>query len=191
MLGKIVAPSSQPRHFGVTEDLAAAPAHAIREVIPRGDEPRSWKMDRRENGKLEKRFQLFNMALSIFRSCKPYYVRKGTRETCLCVYHLRWDLMVEGLPRYFLKSRRSIRNFDSVDDPMDSPSEEELSEEEASSLLELLRKPGQLRSKLMCETESGCPKFECLEGRCPRCRNFRKVEEVLRVWPAAGGSSDS
>jgi len=32
-----------------------------------------------------------------FRESKPFQIRNGGRDVCLCVYHLRWQLMVAGL----------------------------------------------------------------------------------------------
>lgn len=56
--------------------------------------PSSWKVARVAAGMFAACAMLWNMALGIFRAAKPYNVRKGTRETSLCQYHLRWDFMV-------------------------------------------------------------------------------------------------
>jgi hypothetical protein len=180
LVGRIVTLHAHPFRLEATDKFAAAPIRALCEVIHRGDEPQSWKIDRRANGKFEQRSQLFNMALSVFRSCKPYFVKKGTRETCLCVHHLRWELMVEGLRRCFQKLHRSVQNVGVADSIDSSSDDEEMPEEQASMLLKLLLRPYELRSKLVCETEGGRLRPECLDGRCPRCSNFRKVEELFR-----------
>ena len=61
---------------------------------PSATRPSSWKIPRIQIGMFAACAMLWNMALGIFWAAKPYNVRKGTRETCLCQYHLRWDFMV-------------------------------------------------------------------------------------------------
>ena len=95
-----VGPSGSSIHVR-TEEIAVAPLRALRYLFLAGDETGASKIGRRNHGIFEQKCQRFNMALGIFRACKPFYVKKGTRETCLCVYHLRWELMIEGLRRYF------------------------------------------------------------------------------------------
>jgi len=45
--------------------------------------------------------KVFYMSFGVFYRCKPFNMRKGSRETCLCVYHLRWDFQCEGLWRFY------------------------------------------------------------------------------------------
>ena len=66
----------------------------ISHPTPSATRPSSWKIPRIQIGMFAACAMLWNMALGIFWAAKPYNVRKGTRETCLCQYHLRWDFMV-------------------------------------------------------------------------------------------------
>ncbi|KAL1507762.1 hypothetical protein AB1Y20_007372 [Prymnesium parvum] len=47
----------------------------------------------------------FHMSWSFFLDLRPYYVKDATRETCMCVYHLRFEEMANGLLSY----RRALR----------------------------------------------------------------------------------
>lgn len=38
----------------------------------------------------------FHMSWPFFLDLRPYYVKDATRETCMCVYHLRFDEMATG-----------------------------------------------------------------------------------------------
>jgi len=146
-------------HIVRTDEIAVAPLRALRHLILVEDETGASKISRRNHGIFEQKCQRFNMALGIFRACKPYNIKKGTRETCLCVYHLRWDLMIEGLRRYFQKLLRLRSKLVRVGDEQDVMEEEDndddISDERAQSILALLLRPGDLRSKLMCEQPNG------------------------------------
>lgn len=47
----------------------------------------------------------FHMSWPYFLDLRPYYVKDATRETCMCVYHLRFEEMADGLLSY----RRTLR----------------------------------------------------------------------------------
>jgi hypothetical protein len=182
ILGRIVTRGSHPLRLVRTEELAAAPVTALRQIIQKGGEVGVWGLERKSNGIFEQSSRVFNMALGTFRAVKPYYIKKGSRETCLCVYHLRWDFLIEGLRRYYQKLHRRVpvQNSAGDEDLTDSSTDEELAEEQAKSLLALLNRPADLRSMLVCAQSNGRLSPACLEGICPRCRNFQKVKEVFK-----------
>ena len=35
-----------------------------------------------------------------FRELRPFYVKEATRETCMCIYHLRWTEFSSALLKY-------------------------------------------------------------------------------------------
>lgn len=43
---------------------------------------------------------LFHMSWTYFLDLRPFYVKDATRETCMCVYHLRWTEMANSLHSY-------------------------------------------------------------------------------------------
>jgi len=42
----------------------------------------------------------FHVSYTVFTSLRPFYVKDATRSTCMCVYHLRWREMADGLLTY-------------------------------------------------------------------------------------------
>jgi len=106
--------------------------------------------------------KVFHMSFGVFYRCKPFNMRKGSRETCLCVYHLRWDFLCEGLWRFY----KAILGED---------------HERSSDLLKLLSNSSDLRKKLMCEQDGdGFNKVECLKGTCSTCGGFKLFLDVFK-----------
>ena len=99
----------------------------------------------------------------------------------MCVYHLRWDLLVEGLRRHFQKLRRVERATAAVagESGLSSSSDDEVAEEDTFDLVALLREPLSLLYKCVCARVGGRLKIECLEGRCAACGNFKKLQELF------------
>ena len=115
----------------------------------------------RENA-IDRLSKVFHMSFGIFYRCKPFNMRKGTRETCLCVYHLRWDFQCEGLWRFY----KTILGED---------------HEGSSDLLKLLSNSSDLRKKLMCDQDSdGYNKIGCLKGTCGTCGGFKLFWDVFK-----------
>lgn len=50
-----------------------------------------------ESGKQTFSENVFHMGMTYFR---PFYVKDATRETCMCIYHLRWREFADGLLSY-------------------------------------------------------------------------------------------
>lgn len=40
---------------------------------------------------------------------RPFFVKDGGRDVCVCVYHLRWDLFVESLYNYSKRIRKDLK----------------------------------------------------------------------------------
>lgn len=48
---------------------------------------------------------LFRLSLTRFSDLRPFYVKDATRDTCVCVYHMRWHEFADGLRNY----RKTLR----------------------------------------------------------------------------------
>ena len=42
----------------------------------------------------------FHLGMTKFRELRPFYVKDATRETCMCIYHLRWKQYCDALLKY-------------------------------------------------------------------------------------------
>ena len=38
----------------------------------------------------------FHMSYTYFSDLRPFYVKDETRDTCVCVYHMRWHEFADG-----------------------------------------------------------------------------------------------
>jgi hypothetical protein len=47
----------------------------------------------------------YSMSWPFFLALRPFFVKDATRETCMCVYHMRWNEFAQAL----LKYRRTMR----------------------------------------------------------------------------------
>jgi hypothetical protein len=47
----------------------------------------------------------FHMSQTIFSELRPFYVKDPTRETCMCIYHMRWSELCSALTTYRHKLR--------------------------------------------------------------------------------------
>jgi len=47
----------------------------------------------------------FHMSLTVFSGLRPFYVKDATRETCMCIYHMRWVELCLGGAAYRHKLR--------------------------------------------------------------------------------------
>lgn len=117
------------------------------------------------------------MGMGVFLSCMPYFIRKGTRQTSLCVYHLRWDFMVEAMRRYFSKhapdGERGGGNDsdDGSDDGGDGG---------GGSPKVFLKDPSSARAAFVCEQDDdGFYREPCLNGTCGDCGGFKLMQSAL------------
>ena len=47
----------------------------------------------------------FHMSQTVFSELRPFYIKAATRETCLCIYHMRWAELCSGCTTYRHKLR--------------------------------------------------------------------------------------
>lgn len=47
----------------------------------------------------------FHLSMTMFSDLRPFYVKDATRDTCVCVYHMRWHEFADGLRNY----RKALR----------------------------------------------------------------------------------
>lgn len=40
---------------------------------------------------------------------RPFFVKNAGRELCVCIYHLRWEIMVESLFKYIKRIRHDLK----------------------------------------------------------------------------------
>ena len=95
-----------------------------------------------------------------FRELRPFYVKDATRETCMCIYHLRWTEMANAL----LKYRQTCRaqgvstcscNFQTINDKW-------------------------LRKGLCCQRDDGSQTVDntrCVTNSCADCKDAKRLTE--------------
>lgn len=103
----------------------------------------------------------FHMSWPYFLDLRPYYVKDATRETCMCVYHLRFDEMANGLLRY----RRTLRR-----------------ERVATCNCSIPQSSRDLRKQLVCAGDDGLDTMfhsldavDCIMQKCEDCMELRKL----------------
>ena len=107
------------------------------------------------------------MGMGVFLACMPFFIKKGSRDTCLCVYHLRFDFMIEGLRRYFAKHGKAN----------DADGE---GEGDGAPVEELLKQPSLARAAFVCEKNNdGYYKQGCLDGTCATCGSLKLAQSLL------------
>ena len=48
----------------------------------------------------------FHLSHTYFSDLRPFYVKDASRDTCVCVYHMRWHEFADGIRNY----RQNLRN---------------------------------------------------------------------------------
>jgi hypothetical protein len=126
-----------------------------------------WRIPELQWGIYEKLCALFTMGMGVFLACMPFFIKKGSRDTCLCVYHLRFDFMIEGLRRYFAKHGKA-NDADGEGEGDEAPVEE------------LLKQPSLARAAFVCEKNNdGYYKQGCLDGTCATCGSLKLAQSLL------------
>lgn len=98
----------------------------------------------------------FHCSWKEFLLLRPFYVRKATRETCMCVYHMRWDEFASGLLTYRKTMRQQGVSKCSCSIPQNSTV---------------------LRKALICERPADGPsmdKTDCSLQRCEECKQLKR-----------------
>ena len=104
------------------------------------------------------RFSDFHLGRTKFRELRPFYVKDATRETCMCIYHLRWAEFSSGLLNYrnqLRKEKVSLCNCNFVG----------------------LNEKG-LRKQLVCPRAEGASHDceACVTNNCPDCKGARRLK---------------
>jgi len=156
-------------------------ASSSSEAIPQSSSP-CWRIGRKDWGIWSMMSLVFAFSLGLFYKCRPYENKPGSRETSLCVYHLRWEFICEGLTRWFRKHKQ-VETRDLADDDSSSDEEgDEGSDQSARDLPpidKLVQQPMELRRALVCFQAEGSSKAECIEGTCSSCKGFKLVRAVF------------
>ena len=161
---------------------AAAGAAAADGAAPPPPRQR-WRIPKPQWGVYDMLCMLFTMSMGIFLACMPYFTKKGRRQTCLCVYHLRFDFMIEGLRRYFSKWGESSGGGGAadVDGGSDGGSSDDGEENAHLTAKEFLKQPSSARAAFVCKKgDDGYYKAACLDGSCDACGDFRLVQSTLQ-----------
>ena len=153
--------------------------------------PRSWRLGERTDwGDFEASAQLFTMSMGIFIGCRPYYVRPGTRETSLCVYHLRWDFMVEAMRRYE-KRHGGLPEQQAAGAAAAGGGNGNggggaggAAEAKQDAVREALKTPSAARASSTCEgvaapSNTKYSEPDCLDGKCSSCKDGAKFKSFL------------
>ena len=103
---------------------------------------------------------LFYMSATINSVLRPFWVKNSTRETCLCIYHLKFMQAAEDLANF----RQSLR-----------------ASGKCKCTTPLLRHSSDLWHTLLCPKKEGelCYQWECVNNRCPNCCNAKRLKESV------------
>ena len=103
---------------------------------------------------------LFYMSATINSVLRPFWVKNSTRETCLCIYHLKFMQAAEDLANF----RQSLR-----------------ASGKCRCTTPLLRHSSDLWHTLLCPKKEGelCYQWECVNNRCPNCCNAKRLKESV------------
>ena len=99
----------------------------------------------------------FHVSYTVFTSLRPFYVKDATRSTCMCVYHLRWREMADGLLTY----RKTLKQTGVATCSCNAPVNETW-----------------LRKQLICQREdvnNSYDNVKCMLQRCPECKDLKKL----------------
>ena len=104
-------------------------------------------------------FEEFHYSWPAFLDLRPFYVKNATRETCMCVYHLRFSEYSKGLISY----RKTMR-------------EQKISQCKCTWPIN----DRFLQRQLICPRKEGgsLDNLECIEQRCSECKDAKKSSSL-------------
>lgn len=100
----------------------------------------------------------FHMSWTFFLDLRPFYVKDATRETCLCIYHLRFEEMASSLISYrnTLKQHKIITCYCNM--PANSSA---------------------LRKQLVCprlgSDSQTVDNLDCMLQKCEECKDLKRL----------------
>ena len=148
--------------------ICVVPVHLIRTAVDMArsveadQHGRKVKVTRGVMAELYTVCRAFHVCYGIFSSARQYYIKIGSREGCVCPYHLRWEYMVLGLRHY-------------VDTLIKNKSLTEAKHGEDLHLC--LSDPSDFRKMIVCERVEGheYSKAQCVAGSCGSCSGLQRV----------------
>jgi hypothetical protein len=149
-----------------TEDIVVVPVHLLQVKVELTDPQLSnRRVPRKQMRELYERCRVFYVRLAIFATSRPYYIKLGKRESCVCGYHLRWEYLVLGLKVHMYELFKANK----------------IDEEKYDELMVLLSDPSKLRKALVCEREAGCEysRPACVSGTCSECKLLRLLPPLF------------
>lgn len=109
----------------------------------------------------------FHFSWPSFLELRPYYVKDATRETCMCIYHMRFDEMATGLLTY----RRTLRQQNISTCKCEIP-------KNSRSLRKLLVCPkddADANGSASGEACSRLDNIECILQNCTKCQDLVRL----------------
>ena len=99
----------------------------------------------------------FKLSERIYRDCKPFQIKMASRDQCMCIWHLRFEYLAEGLHNYW-KDRREKGNV--------------------KCKCPHLKTGTDLRRHCVCQRAEGCDtdKIECINQVCRHCRDLKRLQ---------------
>lgn len=98
---------------------------------------------------------VFNFSWWFTAKVRPFFVKDGGRDVCVCVYHLRWDVFVETLFNYVKRLRSDLKicncQHTNYKDPVD------------------------FRRAYTCARQETCERYdkvECVTNLCSTCKDL-------------------
>ena len=100
----------------------------------------------------------FHLGLTKFRELRPFYVKDASRETCMCIYHLRWQQYCDALLKYRTTCRQMkvstcSCSFEGINEKF-------------------------MRQNFVCQKQSGDQKYDnvpCVTNQCSECKDCKRL----------------
>jgi hypothetical protein len=137
------------------------PVHLIRSVVSMATSRESAKVTRKVMMGLHTATRVYHVCFGIFISTRMYYIKLGSREGCVCPYHLRWEYMVLGIKQYCDSLLAGNKITDAVH----------------GELALVLSDPSAFRKAVVCERPGGSEysKPSCVAAQCSSCSDLQRV----------------
>jgi hypothetical protein len=114
----------------------------------------------------------FQMSQRIYRDCKPFQIKIASRDQCLCIWHLRFEYLVEGLYNFWKERREAAKT------KCDCPH---------------LKTGTALRHHCNCPRANGVTtdKITCVRQQCRNCKDLKRLNPCDKCLVAFGVSEQS
>jgi hypothetical protein len=141
--------------------IHVVPVHLIRSAVGMSTSVETTKVTRKVMVQLHTVCRAYHVCFGIFVSTRQYYIKLGSREGCVCPYHLRWEYMVLGIKQH----------WDSL------LAGSKILEAEHRELALVLCDPSAFRKAIVCERTVGSEysKTSCVAASCSSCSDLQRV----------------